>query len=159
VEEQPFSQNELRDDLTKAFIEAYPDLPPDKATHMARNLAQVIIGVIEIGEKVGNGSDITHMDVANTFVYWCVANTYLEDLYSGKEHDPPREEKKCGSDHERPSDQEMKKLLSGFVARAADLFIGMEVLAKNQVLYESFIKGSVGLFASSWERDREKLEY
>ena len=158
-EEQPFSCGELRDDLTEAFIKAYPDLSADRAAHMARNLAQVITGVIDIGEKLDNGSDITHMDIANTFVYWCVANTYLEDIHADKESHPAREEADDGIKHPRPTGQEMRKLLNGFVARAADMLIGMEVLARDQELYDAFIRGSVGLFASSWERDRDKLKY
>lgn len=158
-EEQPFSCGELRDDLTEAFIKAYPDLSAERASHMARNLAQVITGVIDIGEKLDNGSDITHMDVANTFVYWCVANTYLEEIHAEKESRPAGEEEDDGNKQPRPTGPEMRKLLDGFVARAADMLLGMEVLARNQELYEAFVRGSVGLFASSWERDREKLEY
>lgn len=158
-EEQPFNRGELRDDLTEAFARAYPDMSAERAAHMARNLAQVITGVIDIGEKLDNGSEITHMDIANTFVYWCVANTYLEDIHESSESQPARGEGENGSKHPRPDDQEMRKLLNGFVARAADMFIGMEVLARNQELYDAFVRGSVGLFASSWERDRDKLEY
>jgi len=158
-QELPFSCSELHDDLTDAFLKAYPDLSADRAVHMARNLAQVITGVIDIGEKLDNGFDITHMDVANTFVYWCVANTYLEDIHAEKESPPSGEEADDGNKHPRPTGQEMRKLLNGFVARAADMLLGMEVLAKNQELYKAFVRGSVGLFASSWERDREKLEY
>jgi hypothetical protein len=149
--ERQLRLDELRDRLEEAFIKAYPEVPPNEARHMARNLTQVIIGVVDIGEKVGAAGDITHMDLANTLVYWCIVNTHLE-IRDGKRNT-------AGSSSVSLSDQETQRLLSELVARAADMLIGLEVLSKTPEHYNAFIIGSVALGASNWERDRGKLGY
>lgn len=145
---------ELREKLEQAFEKAYPDIPVDDARHMARNLTQVITGTIDIGEKVGASGDVSHMDVANAFVYWSMCNTYLEDIHKGKRNAEL-------TDVESPSlsDGEMYALTDEFVARTADLLLGLEVLAEYPEMYRAFIRGSVALGASHWERSRGKLAY
>ena len=94
---------ELREKLEQAFEKAYPDITVDDARHMARNLTQVITGTIDIGERVGASGDVSHMDVANAFVYWSMCNTYLEDIHKGKRNADLTDVKYCwpGS-HRRP---------------------------------------------------------
>ena len=148
------TQDELRYRLEEAFVDAYPEVPDEEARHMARNLAQVIIGTIDIGDKRGADREVSHMDVANAFVYWCMASTYLEDLGEGRRNP-------ALADPASPvlGDKEMRALVNEFVARAADLLIGLRILSEHPEMYEAFIRGSVALGASTLERDRGKLAY
>lgn len=143
---------ELRDGLEEAFVDAYPDVPRDEVVHMARNLAQVITGTIDIGDKVGAAGDVSHMDVANAFVYWCTFNTYLEDVRKGN-----RNPALTDTSSPRLSEGEMKLLTGEFVARAADLLLGLEVLQRNPEMFKAFIRGSLALGASQGERHRGNL--
>ena len=134
--EQPWDPalDELDKRITSAFKEAYPDVPPGELKHMARNFTQVVNGIIDIGRKVGGDRECSHMDVANSFVYWCVANTYLDDLCGG-EWDPALEESRGA----RISPEEKMKLMREVVARTADWLLGMEILKRDPELYDTFI--------------------
>lgn len=143
---------DLGEELQKAFSDAYPELPAEKARHMARNLAQVVAGVIDIGMRIEDAG-ITHMDVANTVIYWCVTNSYLEDIASGRREPGP-----TGAGAEGLSEEEMSRLMREFAARAADILVCLEVLSRHPDLYRAFIRGSLSIGASSWEGDRGKLE-
>lgn len=145
---------ELDRRVNEAFQEAYPEVPADHIKHMSRNFTQVIRGILEIGKRIGGEGGITHMDLANSFVYWCVANTYLEDLSHG-EWNPILEDPGIA----RISEEEMEKLRGEFVARAADWMLGMEILRQDEELYRTFIKGAIALGASDWETNRGKLHY
>ncbi|MDD5748803.1 MAG: hypothetical protein PHP64_07155 [Actinomycetota bacterium] len=144
----------LEEELTSAFRRAYPDIEEREIIHMSRNFTQVVQGIIEIGERVGaGGSEVTQMDIANGLVYWCVANTSLEDIFT-KRGPVEIEGSLTAIDQET-----LKKILSECVARVADWLIGLEVLRKKPELYEKFIRGAVTLGASDWERNRGKLKY
>lgn len=152
------ARSEFREKLVEAFLQAYPDIPEDEAKHSARNLAQVISGVVDIGDRTA-ADEITHMDAANAFVYWCVANTELETFFKGTNN---------GSDGARGSVangqlmhdwEEMEELLDGFVARAADMLIGMQVLSENLDLYRAFIRGSAVIGAYHREKNRAEIRY
>jgi len=145
--------DELDERIASAFQDAYPDVPPEDLKHVARNFTQVVNGIIDIGRKVGGEGEHSHMDVANSFVYWCVANTRLDDLCSG-EWDPALEDSRVA----RISPREKSMLMAEFVARAADWLLGMEALREFPELYGTFIRGAVALGTEGWERNRGKLE-
>lgn len=141
-------------EMLEAFEEAYPDVPLDDLHHIAKNFIQVVRGVINIGQKMGGDLSPTHMDVANSMVYWCVMNTRLEDMQRG---DPDRGIEDPGVS--RISETDMVRLKAEFVARTADWLLGMEVLRGDPELYETFIKGAAALGAEGWERNRGDLNY
>ncbi len=136
---------QLGAELEDAFLEAYPGLPPAKARHMARNLTQVITGVIDIGMKSFNERGISHMDTANALVYWCTTNSSLEEAVS------------AGLRGEA-AEAWMGRITGELAARAADLLICLEVLRRHPALHDAFIRGTIALGTSGWERDRGKLE-
>lgn len=142
----------LEEGVISAFSSAYPGIPPDEITHMARNFTQVIRGIIDIGERTGGDREMSHMDVANGLVCSCVANTSLEELHEGR-WDPLLEDPSIS----RISDEEMKNLLEECVARVADWLLGLEVLRSDPEACRKFITGALALGASGWERDRGKL--
>jgi hypothetical protein len=145
-EEEPDTRSaELGVELEDAFRKAYPELPPDRARHIARNLTQVIMGVIDIGTRAPGVGGITHMDTANALVYWCTANSRLEEVFSAK---PDR----------APADVQISSINAELAARVADLLICLEVLQQHPAMYDAFIRGTIALGSSGWERDRGKLE-
>jgi len=151
-------RNEFREKLVEAFLQAYPDIPSCDAKHSARNLAQVISGVVDIGDRT-EAEETTHMDAANAFVYWCVANTELEPFFKGTNNGS---ESARGSLVDSPlvyDRQAMEELLDGFVARAADMMIGLQVLSENPDLFRSFVRGSAVIGAYHREKNRAKIEY
>jgi len=146
--------DELDDRIDSAFQEAYPDVPLDELKHMARNFTQVVNGIVDIGRKVGSEAKHSHMDVANSLIYWCVSSTRLEDLCSG-EWDPALEDPGIA----RISPREKSMLMGEFVARVADWLLGMEVLREFPELYNTFINGAIALGTEGWEKNRGKLDY
>jgi hypothetical protein len=158
VEESDSSaRNELRENLIKAFTEAYPDMPEDDARHSARNLAQVISGVIDIGQRTAPDYEVTHMDVANAFIYWLVANTDLEGFFKGSNNGSDNGRKAAADSQPIHDQEEMEKLFDEVVARAADMLIGMEVLSENSGLYQDFVRGSAAIGAYQREKSRAKI--
>lgn len=143
---------DLEEMLLEAFAEAYPEVEADELGHMARNFIQVMQGIIDFGERLGLEGEVSHMDVANGLVYWCFANTSLEDIHSGRT---------AGGLTAGPriTEEEMRTLISECQARAADWLIGLDVLRGETELYRKFVKGAVALGAVGWERDRGKLKY
>ena len=152
------ARGEFRDNLIEAFMEAYPDMPETDAKHSARNLAQVISGVIDIGERAAVADEITHMDVANAFVYWCVANTELEAFFKGANHDSAGARGAEIKGRPAQDQEDMEKLLDEFVAMAADMLIGLQVLSESTDLYRAFVRGSAVIGAYNREKNREKLD-
>lgn len=146
--------DELDERIDSAFREAYPDLSPEERKHMSRNFTQVVNGIVSIGRQVGSEAKHSHMDVANSLIYWCVASTRLEDLCKG-EWDPALEDPGIA----RISPREMSMLMEEFVARVADWLLGMEVLREFPELYNTFINGAVALGTEGWEKNRGELEY
>jgi hypothetical protein len=133
---------ELGAELEDAFLRAYPDMPEERARHLARNLTQVIAGVIDIGARVSGTVELTHMDTANALVYWCTTGGYLEEVAAGR----------------LEGAVEPERLTRELSARVADLLICIEVLSGHPSTYEAFIRGSIALGTSGWERERGKLE-
>lgn len=151
-EESKSKTFELAENLLVAFVDAYPDMPANEARHVARNLAQVLTGVIDIGEKLDGEGEMTHMDMANVFVYWCVTSTYLEDIHEGR-----RDSELADPSSPRLTDEEMRKLTGQFAARAADMMICFEVLTGYPEMRKAFVRGTIALGASDWERNRGKM--
>ena len=137
--------------LVESFREAYPELAPEEAEHAANNMAQIVSGVISIGEKTDPEWDIKHVDVANALVYWCVSGTPLEKLLK---IETGNEDNSAAFDLE--SATEARGIL---VARAADFLLALGVLSEEPDLFSAFIKGSVSLGTSDWQADRGKLRY
>lgn len=146
--------DELDERISSAFQDAYPDVSQEERKHMSRNFTQVVNGIVDIGRKVGSEAKHSHMDVANSLIYWCVASTRLEDLCNG-EWDPALEDPGIA----RISPREMSMLMGEFVARVADWLLGMEVLREFPELYNTFINGAVALGTEGWEKNRGKLDY
>lgn len=136
------------------FRSAYPDVPDERLEHMARNFTQVLNGIIDIGEKLAETTEYSHMDVANGLVYSCIANTYLEELHEG-EWDPRLDDPSTS----RISDGEMKRLLGECAARVADWMLGMEILRDDPELLAKFVVGAVVLGAKDFDRNRGNLSY
>jgi hypothetical protein len=158
TEEEKIARSELRENLIEAFMEAYPDMPEDEARHSARNLVQVISGVIDIGEKAAEDVEITHMDVANAFVYWCVANTELEKFFKGSNNGSDNGGGTAVAESEEVIGPEnMVKLIDEFVVRTADMLIGLQVLSTSSELYRDFIRGSAVIGAYRREKCRAKI--
>lgn len=145
--------DELDARIESAFEEAYPELDPDESQHMAKNFIQVVRGIIDIGERLGSGEP-THMDEANSIVYWCIANTALEDLLKSGWN-----AEKITPSGGRITEEEMSRLLNEFAARIGDWLIGMEVLKRDPELYDVFVSGAVALGADEYERNRGNLKY
>ncbi len=143
---------ELAEKLLEAFVDAYPDMPASDARHAARNLTQVLAGVIDIGEKAGGEGDMTHMDAANAFAYWCVTGTYLEEIHNGR-----RDSGLADPSSPHLTDEEMRKLTGQFAMRAADMMLCFEVLSGYPEMRKAFITGTIALGISDWERNRGKL--
>jgi hypothetical protein len=141
----------LCDLMRAAFARAYPDVPPESVEHMARNFAQVIGGVVDIGRRAeGSTDDVSHMDIANSMVFWCVANTHLEDFFESEDEETGPA---CipGAD--------VENLLREFAARTGDWLAGMEALKDEPELLRSFVKGSMTMGTAQWERDRGRLKF
>ncbi len=51
----------------------------------------------------------------------------------------------------------MEKLLDEFVARAADMLIGLQVLSESSDLYQDFVRGSAVIGAYHREKNRAKI--
>lgn len=136
----------------KAFREAYPDVSNDDIEHMARNFIQVVNGILSVGEKAEGGGKPCHMDLANSMIYWCVANTSLEDYLEGD-----TDAVSADPSIARLTREEMDLLLHEFVARAADWLIGLEVLREDPELFNTFIKGALAFGAEDWEKNRGDL--
>ncbi|MFH1833539.1 MAG: hypothetical protein ABH877_00825 [bacterium] len=145
--------HDLEERLLQAFEEAYPEVEKGERSHMARNFIQVMQGIIDFGERLGLEGEVTHMDIANGLVYWCFANTSLEDISSGKDSGGGP------ATGAHITEREMQELISECQARVADWLIGLEVLRDEPELYRKFVKGAVALGAVGWERDRGKLKY
>lgn len=139
-------QAEMESRMAGAFRRAYPDVPADRLEHMSRNFTQVVNGIIEIGNRTGDGGEPTHMDVTNGMVYWCMANTVLEDLSAAL----PR----AGGLQATELDAVMREI----VARVGDWMLGLEVLRDYPELFGAFVKGAVAAGASDWETSRGGLE-
>ncbi len=151
------ARKEFREKLIEAFVGAYPDMHEDDARHSARNLAQVLSGVVDIGEKAAAADEITHMDVANAFVYWCVANTELEAFFKRTNNGSASAREAVAKDRPTQGPEDMEKLLDEFVARAADLLIGLQVLSESSELYQDFVRGSAVIGAYKREKNRGKI--
>jgi hypothetical protein len=132
--------------LVEAFLTAYPELSEEAARHAARNLAQVISGTIDIGRKAGGSEEVTHMDLANTLVYWCATGGSPEG--EAPEHGRGAEGTATWGESR-----------GGLAARAADLMLALEVLSEEPELLAAFIRGTSALGTSGWERDRGKIRY
>lgn len=157
-ESEKAARNEFREKLVEAFLQAYPDIPEDEAKHSARNMAQVISGVVDIGDRTA-ADVVSHMDAANAFVYWCVANTELETFFKGTNNGSSGGNGSAADDRLMHDREEMEELLDGFVARAADMLIGLRVLSENPDLYQAFIRGSAVIGAYHREKNRAEIRY
>lgn len=153
-EQRELTLDELEERVISAFRKAYPDVSADDCKHMARNFTQVVNGIIAIGGKMGGEEEYTHMDVANSLVYWCIDNTRFDELCAGR-WDSALEDPGIA----RISPDEKSMLMEEFVARAADWILGMEILREFPRTYGTFIRGAVALGADGWERNRGKLKY
>lgn len=149
---QEEESEQISEIMSCAFAEAYPEMESDRCEHMARNFAQVVGGVIDIGRRMGadEGGRITHVDQANCIVYWCILNTRLEDYFD-------RGGRAAGG---APiSEDDIAKLTMEFSARVSDWLVGIEALKQEPGLYDAFIRGSIAMGTSGWERDRSRLKF
>jgi hypothetical protein len=142
----------LCDLITVAFRRAYPEVSAGSVEHMARNFTQVVSGVIDIGRRARDvaEAEVSHMDLANCLVYWCIANSHLEDFF-------PREGEPEAAG--QISASEARLLLEEFSARIADWLVGIEALKDHPGLIESFVKGTRVMGTEDWERDRGRLSF
>lgn len=143
---------EFNDRVIKEFRDAYPDVPIDKVEHIARNFIQVVTGILSVGEKCDNGEMPSQMEIANSTIYWCVANTALED-YLGVDSGVATGDSLKG----RITEDEMDSLIKEFVARIADWSIGLKVLQEDPDLFRVFIRGALAFGARNWEQNRGAL--
>ena len=141
--------------MISAFSRAYPDVPTERIQHMARNFVQVVSGMIDIGRRVGREGNghLSHMDIANSMVFWCISNTRLEDFCEGSGRTRRADSTPV------ISEEEARLLQREFSARVADWLVGVEALKGETDLYESFIRGSLALGVSDWENNRAELGY
>jgi hypothetical protein len=139
--------------ISSAFREAYPDVPDERLEHIARNFIQVISGVIDVGAR--NHPDSTekptHLDMVNSIVYWCVANTHLEDFIE-KPGEPSTGERVIPA-------AEADLLMQEVCARVADWLAGLEALKARPELYDAFINGSLAMSGNHLKRTRDALEF
>jgi hypothetical protein len=133
--------SDLRERVIDTFRSAYPEVPDGKLEHMARNFAQIIRGIINIGETKGGEGEVSHVEMVNGLVYSCVASTFLDG--TGKAEVDEIVEGKMGE----------------CVAKVADWLLGLELLHDDPELYDSFVRGAVALGAAGWETERGKLSY
>jgi len=141
--------------IAAAFEQAYPDVPPERIEHMARNFVQVVGGVIDIGRKLPPESNepLSHMDVTNSMVFWCIANTRLDEfceksVYSGN-----------GGGRRVISAEDACLLRREFAARIADWLAGVEAIKADADMYDSFIRGTLAMGTADWERSRGELGF
>ncbi|MHB8895237.1 MAG: hypothetical protein ACYC99_08710 [Candidatus Geothermincolia bacterium] len=141
--------------MIAAFEKAYPDVSHSRIEHMARNFVQVVGGVIDIGSRVPTNADgtLTHMDVANSMVFWCIANTRLEEFCENGV--------KRGEEGRRPviPAEDADLLRREFAARIADWLAGMEALKADPETYASFIRGTLAIGTRDWETNRGELGF
>lgn len=142
---------ELYERIIKEFRYAYPDISKDESDHIARNFIQVITGILSVGEKCDNGKKPSQMDIANSTVYWCVANTTLEDYLNDDE------DAETGDPSKGIAPDEMDDMTKEFVARISDWLIGLKVLQEDPDLFRVFISGALAFGASKWEKSRGAL--
>lgn len=128
--------------LEEAYREAYPGLEPARARHKARNLTQILAGVIDISERLGQPGEITQAEIAAALVYWCASNTYLEELREGR-----RDPALCDPASPGISAEEAELILSEFSANAADMLLAMDVLRQDERLLAAFVRGTAALGA------------
>lgn len=131
---------ELRDALQQAYSEAYPELDAGDARHRARNLAQVITGVVAISERLGEPGGITQAELAGALIYWCVSNSYLEDLAAGG-----RDPALGGLDVPGVTVPELERIRSDLAAAAADILLAIDVLRRDPGMLAAFVKGTLAL--------------
>lgn len=143
---------ELNERMIKAFRDAYPDVSVEDVEHAARNFIQVVNGILSVGEKSKASEKPSHMDVANSLIFWCIANTSLEDYL-----ECDGGETASGPKVARLTVEEMDELVKEFVARTADWLIGLEVMREDPELFNVFIKGALSFGAGEWERNRARL--
>lgn len=148
--EEESRSGDIERSIIEAFSEAYPRIPEDDLVHMARNFTQVVEGLIVIGERMGGEEDVSHMDVANSIVSSCVANTFEE--FQGD---------KSGSDTTFNIEADkMKILMEECVARVADWLLGLKVLEEvDPVSYRMFVRGAAAFGGGDWERNRGRIRY
>lgn len=153
VHERNLNDDKLYALISSAFADAYPDLPEWRVEHMARNFCQVVGGAIDFGNRVGQDAagKPTHMDLVNSIVFWCIANTHLEDYF---------EKPGSPSGHGAPIPAgETQQLMREFCARVGGWLAGLEALKAEPELYDAFIMGSVALGVTDWERNRGELGF
>lgn len=145
---------ELCDLIVRAFNKAYPDVEESRIEHMARNFVQVVGGVIDIGERMpcGEVDQISHMDIANSMVFWCIMNTRLEEFIES-------DGGKCDSASPLIPAADAELLRKEFAARIADWLAGIEALKSDPVMYEAFIRGTLAMGTAHWQRDRDDLGF
>lgn len=135
--------------IERAYGEAYPELDPAEARHRARNLTQVLAGVIDLSERLGQPGEITQVELAETLVYWCISNTYLEDLREGK-----RDPLICDPSSPGITQAEIDLLVRQLAATAADMLLAIDVLREDERLLAAFVKGTVAMEGHGLEADR-----
>jgi len=136
--------------ILSEFSAAYPDIEREKLVHMSRNFTQVMRGIIDIGERIGDDGEVSQMDVANGLVYSCMVNTRLEDMVGVP----------SGDGRSSVSAEDFEALVEECVARVSDWLIALEIMRQEgPEVYRRFIKGAVALGAADWKRDRGGLRY
>lgn len=139
---------DLYDLMLPAFLRAYPELAPDSLQHTVRNFIQVLSGIIDFADRKGLSCDgeVTQLELANCLVFWCIANSHLEDYFENGH-----------SARSGPIPEgEVAALMKEFTTRAADWLVGMEALKTDPRLFCAFVKGSADLGAD-WVADRGEL--
>jgi hypothetical protein len=141
--------------MRAAFSSAYPEVDDSRIEHMARNFVQVVGGVIDIGRRVPTDPEVslTHMDIANCMVFWCIANTRFEEFCEG---DGFRNGNNGGP---VIPESDAALLRREFAARVADWLAGVEALKSDADLYDSFIRGTIAMGISDWENRRDELGF
>lgn len=133
--------SDLHERIVETFRSAYPEVPSGKLEHMARNFAQIVRGIINIGDTVGGEGEVSHIEMVNGLVYSCVASTFLDET------------DKSGMD------ETVESKMGECVAKVADWLLGLEVLRDDPELYRSFVRGALALGPADWETERGKLAY
>jgi hypothetical protein len=133
--------SDLHERIVGTFRSAYPEVPSGKLEHMARNFAQIVRGIINIGDTVGGKGEVSHIEMVNGLVYSCVASTFVDETDKGV------------------MDETVESKIGECVAKVADWLLGLEVLRDDPELYRSFVRGALALGAADWETERGKLAY
>ncbi len=139
---------DLGEMLEEAYRSAYPELEPGEARHRARNLTQIVTGVINVSERIGEPGEISQPELARALIYWCTSNTYLEDLREGR-----RDPAICDPSSPGISGREIDRITTELSVTAAEMLVAIDVLRQDDRLLAAFVKGTAALGPPGLEAD------